>query len=517
MATSIHPFTLEREIGGKTLRLEAGRLAGLADGAVLVTLGETQVLVTAVASSEPKEQFDFFPLTIDVEERMYAAGKIPGGFFRREGRAPETAILAARLTDRAVRPTFPKGFRNEVQVISTITSVDHVNPYDVLQITGASMAITLGGLPFEGPLAGLRLGFRDGEWIPFPSFQEIEDCTFDLVVAGGVNPDGEVRIVMVEAEATENAWQLIGDGAEAPTEGIVARGLEEAKRYVREICDLQSEFAKMAAKPTRDFPTFPEYSDEIFERVRALTEADLSEALQIADKAAREERLDEIKTAMKEQLGQDESIADRVNELSPALRALTKKLIRKRIVTDGLRIDGRKTDEIRPLQADVNVLPRAHGTGLFQRGETQVLSIATLGMMRMTQMIDTLSPEEEKRYMHHYNFPPFSTGEARPLRGPKRRDIGHGALAERALLPVIPTEDEFPYAIRVVSEVLSSNGSTSMASVCGSTLSLMDAGVPIHAPVAGIAMGLIYEGGEYVTLTDILGAEDAYGDMDFKV
>ena len=517
MAGSIHPFTLEREIGGKTMRFEGGRLAHLADGAILITQGETQVLVTAVASSEPKEQFDFFPLTVDVEERMYAAGKIPGGFFRREGRAPETAILAARLTDRAIRPTFPKGFRNEVQVIGTITSVDHIHPYDVLQITGASMAIMLGGLPFEGPLAGLRLGYRDGEWIVFPTFQEIEECTFDLVVAGGVNPDGDVRIVMVEAEATENSWELIQSGHEAPTEAIVAEGLEKAKAYVREICDLQSEFAKLAAKPTREFPTFPEYSEDVFERVSAASEKELTEALQIADKATREDRLDEIKAAMKEQLGADESLSGKENEFSPALRSLTKKLIRKRIVSDGLRIDGRKVDEIRPLSADVNILPRAHGTGLFQRGETQVLSITTLGMMRMTQMIDTLSPEEEKRYMHHYNFPPFSTGEARPLRGPKRRDIGHGALAERALLPVVPSEDEFPYAIRIVSEVLSSNGSTSMASVCGSTLSLMDAGVPIHAPVAGIAMGLIYEDGEYVTLTDILGAEDAYGDMDFKV
>ncbi|HVL33038.1 MAG TPA: polyribonucleotide nucleotidyltransferase [Actinomycetota bacterium] len=517
MATSIHPYTLEREIGGKTLRFEAGRLAGLADGAVLVTLGETQVLVTAVASSEPKEQFDFFPLTVDIEERMYAAGKIPGGFFRREGRAPETAILTARLCDRPLRPSFPKGFRNEVQVISTITSVDHVNPYDVISITGASMAVVLGGLPFEGPLGGLRLGFRNGEWIAFPTYQEIQDCTFDLVVAGGVNPDGDVRIIMVEAEATEQAWSLIQSGQQAPTEEIVAEGLEAAKDYIRQLCEMQNEFAALAAKPVREFKTFPEYSDEVFEAVSQMVQPDLESALTIADKAEREGRLDEIKATMKEKLGSDERFADRDKEFSPALRALTKKLVRKRIVKEGIRIDGRKLDELRPLSADVNLLPRSHGTGLFQRGETQVLSIATLGMMRMTQMIDTLDPTEEKRYMHHYNFPPFSTGEARPLRGPKRRDIGHGALAERALLPVVPSEEEFPYAIRIVSEVLSSNGSTSMASVCGSTLALMDAGVPIFDLVGGIAMGLIYEDGEYRTLTDILGAEDAFGDMDFKV
>ena len=322
---------------------------------------------------------------------------------------------------------------------------------------------------------------------------------------------------MVEAEATDNAWFLIKAGHQAPTEEIVAQGLEEAKQWIRELCEFQNEFAKVAAKPAREFPTFPEYGEDLFERVRELTESELGEAVTIGDKAEREMKLDDIKARMKETLAGDDAWAERDKEFSPALRALTKKLVRKRIATDGLRIDGRKVDEIRPLSAEVNLIPRAHGTGLFQRGETQVLSIATLGMMRMTQMIDTLDPEEEKRYMHHYNFPPFSTGETRPLRAPKRRDIGHGALAERALLPVVPPEDEFPYAIRVVSEVLASNGSTSMASVCGSTLALMDAGVPIYDQVAGIAMGLIFENGEYVTLTDILGAEDAYGDMDFKV
>ncbi|HEX9776248.1 MAG TPA: polyribonucleotide nucleotidyltransferase [Actinomycetota bacterium] len=513
----IHPYSLEREIGGKTFRLESGRLAGLADGAVLITLGETQVLCTAVASKKPKEQLDFFPLTVDVEERMYAAGKIPGSFFRREGRPSETAILTCRLVDRPLRPSFPKGFRNEVHIIATITSVDHMNPFDVLAITGASAAVTLGGLPFDGPLAGIRMGYRNGSWIPFPTFQEVEECTFDLVVGGASNEQGEVRIIMVEAEATEGAWNLIKGGHEAPTEAVVARGLEEAKDLIRELCDLQREFAKLAAKPVREFQTFPEYSEEVFDRVKASVGQPLAEALQIADKAEREAAIDEIKASMAEALSADEALAEREAEFSPAFRSLTKQIVRKRIVTDGLRIDGRKVDEIRPLHADIRVLPRAHGTGLFQRGETQVMSIATLGMMRMTQMIDTLDPGDEKRYMHHYNFPPFSTGETGFMRGPKRREIGHGALAERALLPVVPAEDEFPYAIRVVSEVLSSNGSTSMASVCGSTLALMDAGVPIYAPVAGIAMGLIYEDDQYVTLTDILGQEDAFGDMDFKV
>jgi polyribonucleotide nucleotidyltransferase len=511
------PFMLEREIGGKTFRFEAGKLARLADGAVVVALGETEVLVTAVASKEPKEQLDFFPLTVDVEERMYAVGKIPGSFFRREGRPSEGAILTARLIDRPLRPSFPKGFRNEVHVIATILSADQANPPDVIAITGASMAVMLGGMPFEGPIAGLRLGYRQGSWIVNPTFQEIDECTFAMVVAGGRNDRGQVDIIMVEAEAPEGAWLRIRAGHPAPTEEVVAEGLELAKGPIGELCDMQEAFAKIAAKPVRTFPLFPEYSDEVMARVEELARGPLAEALQIADKAAREARLDEIKAQVREAILADEALAEREKEVGPALRALTKRLVRRRIVEEGLRIDGRKADEIRPLSAEVALLPRAHGSGLFQRGETQVLSIATLGMLRMEQMIDTIEPEESKRYMHHYNFPPFSTGETGFMRGPRRREIGHGALAERALLPVIPPEEEFPYAIRVVSEVLSSNGSTSMASVCGSTLALMDAGVPIHDLVGGIAMGLVHEEGEYVTLTDILGAEDAYGDMDFKV
>ncbi|HVL90863.1 MAG TPA: polyribonucleotide nucleotidyltransferase, partial [Actinomycetota bacterium] len=520
------PITLSREIGGRTFTLESGKLARLADGACLLTSGETTVLVTAVASKKPKDHLDFFPLTVDVEERMYARGQIPGSFFRREGRPSETAILIARLTDRPLRPSFPKGFRNEVHVVATILGADMENPPDVIAITGASMAVVLGGMPFEGPIAGLRLGFRqaqsiDGsmrdEWILNPTYSEIEDCIFDLVVAGSRNSEGGVDIIMVEAEATENAWTLIQEGASAPTEEIVAAGLEKAKEYIGELCDFQAEFAKMAAKPVREFPTFADYGDDMYAKVSQIAEKELADAFTIADKASRDAATDEIKERVKSEILADESMLERESEIGAAFRSLTKTLVRKRIVKEGLRIDGRKTDEIRPLSAEVKMLPRAHGTGLFQRGETQVLSIATLGMKRMEQMIDTLDPEESKRYMHHYNFPPFSTGETGFMRGPKRREIGHGALAERALLPVVPSEEEFPYTIRVVSEVLSSNGSTSMASVCGSTLSLMDAGVPIKAPVAGIAMGLIRDEGEYVTLTDILGAEDAFGDMDFKV
>jgi polyribonucleotide nucleotidyltransferase len=511
------PFVLEKEIGGRNIRVESGKLAGQADGAVVITLEQTQLLVTAVASKQAKEQLDFFPLTVDVEERMYAAGKIPGGFFRREGRPSEGAILTARLIDRPLRPSFPKGFRNEVHVIATILSADQINPPDVVAINGASTAVLLGGMPFEGPLGGLRLGFRNGRWLPFPTYQEVDECTFDMVVVGRINERNEVDIMMVEAEATETAWDLIKMGQPSPTEQVVAEGLEFAKGPIRELCELQSDFAKLAAKPVREFPTYSEYADEVLERVTSLAGEQLQHALQIANKGDRELRLDEIRDELHVHLAQEEWAAEREREFPAALRSLTKKLVRQRILTEGLRIDGRKADEIRPLSAEVAVIPRAHGTGLFQRGETQVLSVATLGMLRMEQTLDTLDPDESKRYMHHYNFPPFSTGETGFMRGPRRREIGHGALAERAVVPVIPREDEFPYAIRVVSEVLASNGSTSMASVCGSTLALMDAGVPVHDLVAGIAMGLIHEQGQYITLTDILGAEDAYGDMDFKV
>jgi polyribonucleotide nucleotidyltransferase len=510
---------IQGAVGGRETFLETGKLAKQAGGAVVIGLGETQVLVTATAGKTPKEQLDFFPLTVDVEERMYAAGKIPGGFFRREGRPSETAILTARLVDRPLRPSFPKGLRNEIHVIATIVSADMENNPDVLAINGASAAVLLAGIPFSGPVGAVRLGRNGGEWIVNPTYAELEDCTFDMVVAGRLNEVGAVDILMVEAEATEHAIQLMEDGAPKPTEEAIGLALEIAKPHIATACELQRELVRQVAPEPRDYPLFSDYSDDVAEAVRAAAEEPTREAVTIADKAAREARLDEIKATTAQQVAErfGEELTGREREVSAAFRSLTKELVRQRIVKEGRRIDGRGPRDIRPLEAEVGILPRAHGSGLFQRGETQVLNVTTLGMVRMEQIIDTLDPNDRKRYMHHYNFPPFSTGEVGFMRGPKRREIGHGALAERALVPVIPSREEFPYALRLVSEVLSSNGSTSMASVCASTLSLMDAGVPIKAPVGGIAMGLVAEGGEHVTLTDILGAEDAYGDMDFKV
>ncbi len=506
-------------VGAREMFIETGKLARQAGGAVVIGLGETQVLVTATAGSQPKEHLDFFPLTVDVEERMYAAGKIPGGFFRREGRPSETAILTARLVDRPLRPSFPKGLRNEVHVICTILSADMANPFDVCCINGASAAVLLAGLPFSGPVGAVRLGRRGGEWIVNPTYGELEECTFDMVVAGRRNDAGGVDILMVEAEATESAFKLIEQGAPKPTEEAIGLALELAKPYIAQACELQVQLVREAGTRNENYPLFADYGDDIAQAVHEVAEAKVREAITIADKQAREERLERLReettAALAERFG--EALTGREREVAAAFRSLTRDLVRQRIVKEGKRIDGRGPRDIRPLSAEVGVLPRAHGSGLFQRGETQVLNTTTLGMVRMEQIIDTLDPEERKRYMHHYNFPPFSTGEVGFMRGPKRREIGHGALAERALLPVIPPRDEFPYALRLVSEVLGSNGSTSMASVCASTLSLMDAGVPIRAAVGGIAMGLVHEGGEYVTLTDILGAEDAFGDMDFKV
>jgi polyribonucleotide nucleotidyltransferase len=506
-------------VGGRELYLETGKLAKLAGGAVVIGLGETQLLVTATAGKHPKEQLDFMPLTVDVEERMYAAGKIPGGFFRREGRPSETAILTARLVDRPLRPSFPKGMRNEIHIVATIMSTDMENLSDVLAINGASTAVQLAGIPFSGPVGAVRLGRRAGDWVVNPTYSELSECTFDMVVAGRQNETGGVDILMVEAEATEQAVRLMEEtGAPKPTEEALGLALELAKPHIATACQLQVELVRQAGATPREYPLFPEYGEDVAGAVRAV-EAKVREAITIADKAEREARLDELKAeavqVASEQLG--EAVSGREKEIGAAFRSLTKELVRQRVVKEAKRIDGRGPRDIRPLAAEVGLLPRAHGSGLFERGETQALTVATLGMVRMEQIVDTLDPEDRKRYMHHYNFPPFSTGEVGFMRGPKRREIGHGALAERALLPVIPDKEEFPYALRLVSEVLSSNGSTSMASVCGSTLSLMDAGVPIKAPVGGIAMGLISEGGEYVTLTDILGAEDAFGDMDFKV
>ncbi len=502
--------------GTRTIRFETGRLARQAAGSAVAYLDdETMVLSATTASRKPKDNLDFFPLTVDVEERMYAAGRIPGSFFRREGRPSEDAILTCRLIDRPLRPSFKKGLRNEIQVVETIMALHPDDLYDVVAINAASMSTQLAGLPFSGPIGGVRVALIDGQWIGFPRHSELERATFDMVVAGRMLADGDVAIMMVEAESTPGTLKLVGEGATAPTEEVVAEGLEAAKPFIKVLCEAQSGLAAEAAKPTADYPIFLDYNDDALEAVTAAARAELAEALTIAGKQDRETRIDEVKAATAEKLAAD--FEGRDKEVSAAFRALTKKLVRERVVSDGVRMDGRGVKDIRQLSAEAHVIPRVHGSALFERGETQILGVTTLNMLRMEQMIDTLNPERTKRYMHNYNFPPYSTGETGRVGSPKRREIGHGALAERALLPVLPTREEFPYAIRQVSEALGSNGSTSMGSVCASTMSLMDAGVPLKQMVAGIAMGLIFEGGEYVTLTDILGAEDAFGDMDFKV
>ncbi|MGN6610260.1 MAG: polyribonucleotide nucleotidyltransferase [Angustibacter sp.] len=507
--------------GKRTVRFETGRLAKQAAGSAVAYLDDDTMLLSATtAGKHPKDHFDFFPLTIDVEEKMYAAGKIPGSFFRREGRPSTDAILTCRLIDRPLRPSFVKGLRNEVQVVITVLALNPDHQYDVLAINAASMSTQLSGLPFSGPIGGVRVALVDGQWVAFPNHSEMERAVFDMVVAGRVVEDGDVAIMMVEAEATENAWALVkGENVPAPTEEVVAEGLEAAKPFIAELVRAQRELADRATNTPLTFPTYPDYQDDAYSAVEQATSADLEQALQIGGKADRESRIDEIKASMVEQLaGQFEG---REKELSAAYRSVQKKLIRQRILKDGVRIDGRGLADIRQLAAEVEVVPRVHGSALFERGETQILGITTLNMLRMEQQLDTLSPETRKRYMHNYNFPPFSTGETGRVGSPKRREIGHGALAERALIPVLPSREEFPYAIRQVSEALSSNGSTSMGSVCASTLSLLNAGVPLKAPVAGIAMGLVSDtvDGEprYAALTDILGAEDAFGDMDFKV
>ncbi|CAN7323956.1 polyribonucleotide nucleotidyltransferase [Terrabacter sp. LjRoot27] len=506
--------------GTRTVRFETGRLARQAGGAVTAYLDDdTMLLSTTSAGKSPKDQFDFFPLTVDVEERMYAIGKIPGSFFRREGRPSTEAILTCRLIDRPLRPTFKKGLRNEVQVIISVFSLNPDHQYDVLAINAASASTQISGLPFSGPIGGVRVSLIDGQWVAFPNFSDIERSVFDMVVAGRV-VGHDVAIMMVEAESTESTWDLVkNEGKQAPTEEVVAEGLEASKKFIKQLCEAQSQLAAEAAKPVQDFPIFLDYEDDVYAAVESAVEADTTGALTIAGKQEREERLDEIKAAVKAQLA--EQFEGRDKEVSAAFRSVQKKLIRQRILRDKVRIDGRGLADIRALGAEVEVLPRVHGSAIFERGETQIMGVTTLNMLKMEQQLDTLSPVTRKRYMHNYNFPPYSTGETGRVGSPKRREIGHGALAERALMPVLPTREEFPYAIRQVSEALSSNGSTSMGSVCASTLSLLNAGVPLRAPVAGIAMGLVSDtvDGEtqYAALTDILGAEDAFGDMDFKV
>jgi len=499
----------------RTIRFETGRLAKQAAGAVTIYCGDTMVLTAATASKRPKDNLDFFPLTVDVEERMYAAGRIPGSFFRREGRPSEDAILTCRLTDRPLRPSFKKGLRNEVQVVSTILSLDPDHLYDVLAINSAAAAVLLSGLPFTGPVGATRVACINGEWVAFPTLTELEDATFDMVVAGRLLEDGDVAIMMVEAEATREVYAIVNGGGTAPTEEVVAAGLEAAKAPIAAICKAQNELKAASPKEPLEFPVFLDYDDDVLAAVTAQAETELTAAQSLAGKQERESATDAVKAATVAALA--EQFEGRGSEVSAAFRSLTKAIVRKRIVQDKVRIDGRGLQDIRQLAAEVEVLPRVHGSALFERGETQIMGVTTLNMLRMEQMVDTLNPENRKRYMHHYNFPPYSTGETGRVGSPKRREIGHGALAERALVPVLPSREDFPYAIRQVSEALGSNGSTSMGSVCASTMSLLNAGVPLKAPVAGIAMGLIFEGGEYATLTDILGAEDAFGDMDFKV
>ncbi len=510
--------------GKRTIRFETGRLAQQAQGAASVYIDEETMLFSATtASKQPKDQFDFFPLTIDVEERMYAAGKIPGSFFRREGRPSTEAILTCRLIDRPLRPSFVDGLRNEVQVVVTVLAIEPDELYDVVAINAASMSTQLAGLPFSGPIGGVRVALIEGQWVAFPKYSQLERAVFDMVVAGRViveNGVEDVAIMMVEAEASENAWELIKGGATAPSEHIVAEGLVAAKPFIKELVAAQARLAAKAAKATAEYPVFLPYTDEMYDAVYAEASAELSKVYQIADKVARQDADDQVKETTKAKLAEkfDEAA---MAQFSAAYKSVTKKIVRTRVLKEGIRIDGRGLRDIRPITAEIHVVPRVHGSAIFERGETQIMGITTLNMLKMEQQIDALTPVTTKRYMHNYNFPPYSTGETGRVGTPKRREIGHGALAERALVPVLPSREEFPYAIRQVSEALGSNGSTSMGSVCASTLALLSAGVPLKAPVAGIAMGLISDEingkTEYAALTDILGAEDALGDMDFKV
>ncbi|MDO4025908.1 polyribonucleotide nucleotidyltransferase [Clavibacter michiganensis] len=516
--------------GTRTVRFEAGRLAQQAQGAVAAYLDEDTMLLSATSvGKHPKDNFDFFPLTIDVEERSYAAGKIPGSFFRREGRPSTEAILVCRLIDRPLRPSFITGLRNEVQVVITVLSIAPDEFYDSLAINAASASSMLSGIPFSGPIAGVRLALIGDQWVVFPKHSQLKEAVFDITVAGRVVTDSEgnedVAIMMVEAEATEGAWDLIQGGATKPDEAVVAQGLEAAKPFIQQLVAAQASLAQQAAKPTVDYPVFLPYAQETYDAVSALALDELGTVYQTADKIERQDADDALKTRTKEAVAAKVEAGElpqsALTEFSAAYKSVTKTVVRGRILRDGIRMDGRGLADIRPLDAEVQVIPRVHGSAIFQRGETQILGVTTLNMLKMEQQIDSLSPITKKRYLHHYNFPPYSTGETGRVGSPKRREIGHGFLAERALVPVLPSREDFPYAIRQVSEALGSNGSTSMGSVCASTLSLLNAGVPLRAPVAGIAMGLVSDTVDgqvrYAALTDILGAEDALGDMDFKV
>lgn len=501
-------YCKNKELGGKEFKISAGEIALLSDGAVTIQCGDTVVLVTAVASDEPREGVDFFPLTIDIEEKMYAAGKIPGGYFKREGRPTEKSILNARLVDRPLRPKFPEGFCNDVQIISTILSVDQENPPDVLAINGASTALIISDIPFDGPVAGVRIGKIADEWIINPTLQELEVSKLDLVVAGS-----ESAIIMVEA------------GAKEVKESEMLEAIDIAHQNIKEMISFQKEFAEgyfqyisdqELEKPKREFK-FSQLDEEIVEKVDGAAREKIRSAIRNEDKKLRVMETDKVEKELMEELSDMEE--DQLEQAKEAFKKIKKREVRQMILKENQRVDGRSPDEIREINCDVGILPRTHGSGLFKRGQTQVLTILTLGTVGEEQRLDDLGIEESKRFMHHYNFPPFSTGEAWPLRGPRRREIGHGALAERAIEPLIPDEMEFPYTIRLVSEVLMSNGSTSMASVCASSLALMDAGVSLREDkhIGGIAMGLVKEDDEFKILTDIQGVEDALGDMDFKV
>ncbi|PCC82035.1 polyribonucleotide nucleotidyltransferase [Corynebacterium accolens] len=519
------------DFGTRTIRFETGQLARQAGGSVTTYLDEdTMLLSTTTASNQPREGFDFFPLTVDVEERMYAAGKIPGSFFRREGRPSTEAILACRLIDRPLRPTFVKGLRNEVQVVVTVLSMAPEEYYDVIAINGASASTQLSGLPVSGAVGGVRMALiaddkhPEGQWVAFPNHEQHERALFEMVVAGRIVKKGrkeDVAIMMVEAGAGINVAERIKEGAPAPQESTVAAGLEAAKPFIKTLCEAQEGLAERTAKETQEFPLFPPYTDDVFAAVEKAASKKLEKLLTIPGKQDRDEATNEYMEQVEADLLEKFEDEDASKQIRAAYNAVMKAIVRKKILTEGFRIDGRGVTDIRDLGVEVDLIPRAHGSSLFERGETQILGVTTLDMLKMEQQIDSLTPVTGKRYMHHYNFPPYSTGETGRVGSPKRREIGHGALAERALLPVIPSREDFPYAIRQVSEALGSNGSTSMGSVCASTLSLYNAGVPLKAPVAGIAMGLVsgeVDGKEkFVALTDILGAEDAFGDMDFKV
>ena len=503
------------DIGKAEIGFETGKLALQAPGSVVVTSGDTTVLVTTVANKSVRDGIDFFPLTVDVEERMYSAGKIPGGFFRREGRQTEKAILACRLIDRPLRPSFKDGFRCETQIIATVLSVDNENEYDILALNAASLGLQLAGVPLESAVGAVRMSLINDNWVVQATNSELEDSVFDMVVAGSLNPKGEIDIVMVEAGATDNAFAKIDEGSAAPSENIVADGIDMSKEFISKLIEAQKELVAKRDVPEIDWPIIEDYSEELISQISEAFGSDIETAMAITDRAERSEKQSELQEQAVEKFLDEEE--DNTKAIKLAFKSIVKNTVRDRVLSGGARLDGRTPTDIRNISAEINLLPTVHGSSLFLRGETQVLNVTTLGMSRLEQMLDTIDTVTSKRYMHHYNFPPYSTGEAYPMRGPKRREIGHGALAEKALVPVVPPKVDFPYTIRVVSEAISSNGSTSQASVCASSLSLMAAGVPIREHVAGIAMGLISKDDTYVTLTDILGAEDALGDMDFKV